>query len=88
MTPLAQLGSGGVAADYPRPWTEIADDLRAKILDGRWQPGDRLPTLSQLADEYDRARGTVQNAINALRREGLVYTRGSSGIYVSPRSEA
>lgn len=74
-----------MAADYPRPWTYIANDLRAKILAGRWQPGDRLPTLAQLSVEYRRARGTVQNAINLLRDEGLIETRGSSGIYVLPQ---
>lgn len=73
------------AAQYARPWRRIASELRAKILGGRWQAGDRLPTMQQLQAEYgDVAKGTIQNAINALRDEGLVTTRGGSGIYANP----
>lgn len=68
--------------EYERPWRRIAADLRAKILAGRWQPGDRLPTLAQLQEQYDVARGTVAGAVHLLRDEGLVDTRGGSGIYV------
>lgn len=68
---------------YERRWQVIAADLRAKIKAGRWQPGDRLPTMGQLQEEHDAAKGTVRLAINALREEGLVTTRTGSGIYVN-----
>ncbi|WP_445942297.1 GntR family transcriptional regulator [Pseudonocardia sp. T1-2H] len=68
---------------YERRWQVIAADLRAKIQAGRWQPGDRLPPMSQLQEEYDAAKGTVRFAINALRDEGLVTPRTGSGIYVN-----
>ena len=68
--------------EYERPWRRIAADLRAKILAGRWQVGDRLPTLRQLQDEYDVSRGTVTGAIRLLADEGLVFSRAGSGVYV------
>lgn len=67
---------------YDRPWKEIAADLRSKILTGRWQPGDRLPTLAQLQQEHGRSKNTVAGAIRQLRAEGLIVTRGKS-YYVS-----
>jgi DNA-binding GntR family transcriptional regulator len=72
-------------ADYPRPWRHIAADLRAKIESGRWQPGDRLPTLADLQVEYGVAKGTIQNAIAQLRADGMVTSRRGGGIYVAAR---
>lgn len=57
--------------------------MRAKINGGRWQTGDRLPTMAQLQADYGRSKGTIRNAIEELRTDGLVTTRGGSGIYVN-----
>lgn len=84
MTYMDQLGSGDMAprGQYDRPYLDIAAQLRAKIRGGRWQPGDRLPTLAQMQEEYDRSKNTVRGAIEQLRAEGLVVTRGKS-LYVA-----
>lgn len=82
---MDQVESANMAAargEYERPWKRIATDLRAKILGGRWQPGDRLPTMAQLQQQYGVAKGTIRNAVDLLRDEDLVDTRGGSGIYV------
>lgn len=86
---MGQVSSPDMAAQYDRPWKKIAADLRRKIHAGRWQPGDRLPTIAQLQIDYPRedtgrprAKGTIRAAINQLVAEGLVVVRGSSGIYV------
>lgn len=73
---MGQVESCGMAAQYARPWRRIADDLRSKIATGRWQHGDRLPTLERLASDYGVAKGTVRNAIDQLRSEGLIAPRG------------
>lgn len=79
---MGQVESRDMAAQYDRPWKQIAADLRRKIHSGRWQVGDRLPTIAQLQVEYGRAKGTIRAAVNQLVEEGLVVIRGSSGIYV------
>jgi 8-oxo-dGTP pyrophosphatase MutT (NUDIX family) len=71
-----------MAAQYARPWRKIADDLRDRILEGRWQPDDRLPTESQLAERYKVTRGTIRRATDLLQKEGLVRKKVGSGIYV------
>ncbi len=73
-----------MAAQYDRPWRRIAADLRAKITAGRWLPGDRLPTLQQLATQYGVARGTIRNAVDQLRADGLIANRG---LYVAQTEE-
>ncbi|HVW17551.1 MAG TPA: GntR family transcriptional regulator [Solirubrobacteraceae bacterium] len=50
----------------------VASDLRGKIAGGRLAPGSSLPSEAQLCAEYGVSRGTVRQAIAALRAEGLV----------------
>lgn len=50
----------------------IAEELRDRIRDGRLRPGSRLPSESQLADQYEVARGTVRTALSLLVDDGLV----------------
>lgn len=84
MTCSGHLRSAAMAAQYDRPWRRIAADLRAKITAGRWLPGDRLPTLQQLATQYGVARGTIRNAVDQLRADGLIANRG---LYVAQTEE-
>lgn len=64
------------------PGTEyqrLADELRAAILAGTLQPGDRL-VEGDLAEELNVSRGTVREALRLLASQDLVETvRGRSG---------
>lgn len=71
--------------DYadPRPVkVQIADDLREQVKSGTYAPGDKLPPVRKLADDYGVVTGTVRDAVDILRREGLVQTRSTRGTYV------
>jgi len=58
--------------------------LRRRISSGEWQPGDRLPTLEALVEEFKVGRVTVRHALDLLADEGLIARhrdrRGSSVI--------
>ncbi|MFP8962980.1 winged helix-turn-helix domain-containing protein [Streptomyces nanhaiensis] len=54
----------------------MADALRARILSGTLRPGSRLPTQHELAAEFDTNRTAVRQAIDTLRREGLLTGTG------------
>lgn len=58
-------------------YKQIADALRARILDGELVPGDDVPTEGELAAAWNTSRGPVRNALAELRAEGLIEsTRG------------
>lgn len=58
-------------------YQQIADSLRARILDGDLAPGDDVPTEGDLAVQWNTSRGPVRNALAELRNEGLIEsTRG------------
>jgi hypothetical protein len=60
------------AADDSAPYQRIAADLRAAIACGALRPGDRLPTLVELARRYGVAESTARRAIIQLTTAGLV----------------
>lgn len=65
------------------PWQQLADLLRGRIESGALAPGDRLPSIVSLAQEYDLAPVTVRKAITRLRDEGLVESRVGWGTFVA-----
>jgi GntR family transcriptional regulator len=65
------------------PWQQLADLLRARIQSGELAPGDRLPSIVTLSQEYDLAPVTVRKAITQLQREGLVESRTGWGTFVT-----
>jgi DNA-binding GntR family transcriptional regulator len=63
-------------------YERIAGELRAGIRGGKYAPGSRLPSKSELRAMHEASDGPVNEAISVLRSEGLVETRQGSGIFV------
>lgn len=55
--------------------TEIVDQIKAAILAGQVQPGDRLPAERELAEEFGVSRVTVRDALRILEASGLIEIR-------------
>jgi GntR family transcriptional repressor for pyruvate dehydrogenase complex len=59
---------------------QIADQLRAAMVDGSLNAGDRLPSEPELAEGFGVSRPTVREAMRILRGQGVLETsRGSKG---------
>ena len=65
-------------------WREVRDRIHARILNGSYQPGDRLPRDIDIASDLDCARTTVQRAMQDLADSGLVERRRKGGTRVRP----
>lgn len=66
-------------------WKAIADALRGDLAEGRYTPGEKLPTESALAERFGVNRHTVRHGISALVEEGLIRTRRGAGAFVAAR---
>ncbi|MFL4469867.1 phosphonate metabolism transcriptional regulator PhnF [Tateyamaria armeniaca] len=64
-------------------WKAIADSLRSDLAEGRYSPGDKLPTESALAERFGVNRHTVRHGLSALVDEGLIRTRRGAGAFVA-----
>ncbi len=65
----------------------IADKLRQEIRRD-YEPGDRLPTESELAARFKVSNLTIRQALTVLAQEGLIDRRQGSGTYVLDLHEA
>lgn len=68
--------------DPRSPSRQIADGLREQIVSGAIAPGAKLPSESDLVNEYGTASQTVKQAISLLKAEGLVIGKKGSGVFV------
>jgi GntR family transcriptional regulator len=67
-------------------YQQVADQLRAAIARGDYQPGAALPTEAQLMKQYGLSRTTIRQALGLLRSEGLIVALHGSGTFVRERS--
>ncbi|MGD8628644.1 MAG: GntR family transcriptional regulator [bacterium] len=63
--------------------SQIARQLRAKILAGEVPAGEVLPSIRALARQTRVSVITVQRGYEALEREGLIHSRRGKGFFVS-----
>jgi GntR family transcriptional regulator len=63
-------------------YLQIADHLRAAIVKRELEPGAQLPSERELMTSYGAARGTVRQAIAALRAQGLIDVQHGRGAFV------
>jgi GntR family transcriptional regulator len=66
------------------PWRQLHALLAAQIASGELAPGDRLPSIVSLHQEYGLAHTTVAKALAALQEDGLVIT-SPMGTFVAER---
>lgn len=80
-----------VHLDYrdARPiYTQITDGFRDQIITGILQPGDKMPSVRELATELTINPNTIQRAYAELESEGYTYSIPGKGSFAAPRSEA
>lgn len=63
-------------------WTDVRDQIRARILGRTYAPGDKLPRDEDIALEMGCARTTVQRAMQDLSVAGLVERKRKGGTHV------
>lgn len=64
-------------------YSQISQILKIKIISGEYPPGDRLPSVRDLALLLKANPNTVQRALSELESEGLIYTERTNGKFVT-----
>ncbi|GGM13684.1 MULTISPECIES: winged helix-turn-helix domain-containing protein [Micromonospora] len=63
-------------------YERIATEFRDRIRSGELKPGDKLPSISQLCQQYGVSTQVIRSAMLVLRAEGLVEGHQGRGVYV------
>lgn len=75
-------GEDGLAALEGRPTSVlIADQLRERIIDGSFRPGEQVREAA-LVDKLQVSRGPVREALQRLSQEGLLVSHRNRGMFV------
>lgn len=73
-------------AEFPLPkYARVVTELRRRIEDGTYRPGDMLPSEAQLVREFGVGRTTVVRALQILQHDGWIAREHGLGSYAKGR---
>lgn len=64
---------------------QVEELLRGRIRDGTYAPGSRMPSESDLSDEFGVSRASVRTVLAKLAVNGLILRKQGDGTYVNVR---
>ena len=68
-------------------YTQLVGQIKTAIATGVFPPGERLPSVRDLAPEAGVNPNTMQRALSQLESEGLVYSQRTAGRFVTEDQE-
>lgn len=70
--------------DSDRPiYAQLLEWIQMQIVAGIYQPGEKIPSVRELAADAGVNPNTMQKALSELERSGLVITQRTSGRVVT-----
>ncbi len=64
-------------------YIQIVEIIQMQIVSGQYKPGDKLPSVRELAAQASVNPNTMQKAFSELERNGLIITQRTSGRIVT-----
>ena len=70
--------------DNTKPiYLQLMDRIQLDIISGVYQPGERLPSVRDLALAAAVNPNTMQKALSELERSGILYSQRTSGRFIT-----
>jgi DNA-binding GntR family transcriptional regulator len=64
------------------PYLRVAGEIRGQIERGELTPGDQVPSIVKLGEQYGISRGTARRVLKQLEAEGLIEITAGWGSFV------
>lgn len=64
-------------------YTQLIEQIKVGIVTNQFPPGERLPSVRDMATEAGVNPNTMQRAMAELERQGLVYSQRTTGRLVT-----
>ena len=68
-------------------YEEVKKKITTSLIEGKWSPGDLIPSEIELAISYNVSQGTIRKAIDELSAESILIRRQGKGTYVATHNE-
>jgi GntR family transcriptional regulator len=62
---------------------QIADSISEKVMEGKYPPGEKIPSVRDLAAEMGVNPNTVMRTYNELQTRGIIDNKRGVGFYVT-----
>jgi GntR family transcriptional regulator len=73
-----------ISPQSPDPlYKQVMDQIKDSVAGGVLKPGERLPSIREMAKELNVSEITIKRAYTDLEAEGFVYTRAGLGSFVA-----
>lgn len=70
--------------DNDRPvYLQIIDEIELRIVSGQYKPGERIPSVRDLAEEARVNPNTMQKALAEIERDNFIISLRTSGKFVT-----
>lgn len=63
-------------------YIQIASELKNRIIGGQLKPGDKLPSVREIAEEFSVNPNTAQRVFIELDKDGITYIERGVGTFV------
>ncbi|QQM45243.1 GntR family transcriptional regulator [Streptomyces liliifuscus] len=78
-----------VDLDRTRPiWRQVAAIVQARIADGTYPAGSKVPSVVELSAEFEVAASTAQKVLAHLKEAGFIRTEVGLGSFVADQPPA
>ncbi|MBO5520775.1 MAG: GntR family transcriptional regulator [Eubacterium sp.] len=64
-------------------YSQLVERIKLGIVSGSLRPGERLPSVRDMAAEAGVNPNTMQRALQELERDGMVYAQRTAGRFVT-----
>ena len=64
-------------------YLQIADHISERILSGSWKPGERIPSIRELAEAIEVNPNTVMRSYGYLQDLDIIYNQRGIGYFVA-----
>ncbi|MBN7773318.1 GntR family transcriptional regulator [Clostridium aminobutyricum] len=78
----SEIVHNGISENLPA-YIKVMEIIRRNIISGMMQPNEKIQSIKELAQKYKVNPNTVQRALTALEKEGLLRSHRTAGRYVT-----
>lgn len=64
-------------------YMQIITEMKMRMVSGKLAAGEKIPSVRELAQEFEVNPNTMQRALSEMERENLLYTERTSGRFVT-----
>jgi GntR family transcriptional regulator len=68
-------------------YIQLVEQLQTRIISGYYKPGDKLPSVRDLASEATVNPNTMQKALAELERTKIIHTNRTTGRFITSNEE-